>query len=93
VANYVAKGGKVEDTVGRKCLCNALMANVGQAQVRKDGTAELPLVTVGDDLNSIAQFLLPGQESYGAQDVVASLLSLLPEDAPALTESAFLVSA
>ena len=31
VANYVAKGGKVEETVGRKCLCNALMANIGHA--------------------------------------------------------------
>src|SRR5580658_161585 len=29
VANYVAKGGKVEDTVGRKCLCNALLSNIG----------------------------------------------------------------
>jgi nitronate monooxygenase len=78
VANYVAKGGKVEDTVGRKCLCNALMANVGHAQKRKDGTEELPLVTVGDDLNSIAQFLAPGEESYSAADVVASLMSALP---------------
>jgi nitronate monooxygenase len=75
VANYVAKGGKVEDTVGRKCLCNALMANVGHAQIRKDGVAEPPLVTTGDDLNTIANFLAPGQESYGAADVVASLLS------------------
>jgi nitronate monooxygenase len=75
VANYVAKGGKVEDTVGRKCLCNALMANVGHAQVRKDGLAEPPLVTTGDDLNTIASFLAPGQESYGAADVVESLLS------------------
>jgi len=78
VTNYVAKGGKVEDTVGRKCLCNALMANIGHAQKRKDGTEELPLVTVGDDLNSIAQFLAPGQESYSAADVVASLMSALP---------------
>ena len=78
VANFVEKGGKVEDTVGRKCLCNALMANVGHAQKRKDGTEELPLVTVGDDLNSIAQFLPPGQDSYSAADVVASLMSALP---------------
>jgi len=78
IANFVAKGGKVEDTVGRKCLCNALMANVGHAQKRKDGTEELPLVTVGDDLNSIAQFLPPGQDSYSAADVVASLMSALP---------------
>ena len=42
----------MEDTVGRKCLCNALMANIGHAQVRKDNVVEPPLVTVGDDLNT-----------------------------------------
>ena len=35
----MAKGGKVEDTVGRKCLCNALLANIGHAQTRKDDTS------------------------------------------------------
>jgi nitronate monooxygenase len=74
VQNYVAKGGKVEDTVGRKCLCNALMANIGHAQVRKDAVVESPLVTVGDDLNSIAQFLAPGRDSYSAVDVVNSIM-------------------
>ena len=44
VANYVAKGGKAEETIGRKCLCNALLANVGLAQVRNDGSVEPPLV-------------------------------------------------
>jgi nitronate monooxygenase len=76
VANFVSKGGKVEETVGRKCLCNALMANIGLAQIRKDGSLEPPLVTVGDDLNTVAQFLAPGRESYTAADVVESLLSL-----------------
>ncbi len=74
--NYVAKGGKIEDTVGRKCLCNALMANIGHQQTRKDGSVEPALVTVGDDLNTIAQYLAPGQDSYSAADVVESLLSL-----------------
>jgi nitronate monooxygenase len=91
VANYVAKGGKVEDTVGRKCLCNALMANVGHGQVRKDGAAELPLVTTGDDLNTIAQFLAPGEDSYGAEDVVRSLLSALPVESD--VEAAMLATA
>jgi nitronate monooxygenase len=77
VANFVSKGGKVEDTVGRKCLCNALMANIGHGQTRKDGVVEPPLVTTGDDLNTIAQFLQPGEDSYGAADVVRSLLSAL----------------
>jgi nitronate monooxygenase len=76
VANYVAKGGKVEDTVGRKCLCNALLANIGHAQTRKDGPVEPALVTVGDDLHTVAQFLAPGRETYSAADVVKSLLSL-----------------
>jgi nitronate monooxygenase len=75
VANYVAKGGKVEDTVGRKCLCNALMANIGHAQTRKDGSAEPPLVTIGDDLNTAAHFLTAERASYSAADVVKELLS------------------
>ena len=77
VQNYIAKGGKIEDTVGRKCLCNALLANVGHAQIRKDDAIEPALVTVGDDLNSAAQFLAPGASSYSAADVVENLLSLV----------------
>jgi nitronate monooxygenase len=78
VANYLAKGGKIEDTVGRKCLCNALLANIGHAQPRKDGAIEPALITVGDDLNTVAQFLAPGCRSYGAASVVKKLLSLCP---------------
>jgi nitronate monooxygenase len=76
VKNYLAKGGKIEETVGRKCLCNALMANIGLNQIRKNGYVEPALVTVGDDLNTVAQFLAPGRKSYTAADVVKSLLSL-----------------
>jgi nitronate monooxygenase len=79
VANYVAKGGKIEETVGRKCLCNSLMANIGHQQTRKDGYVEPPLVTIGDDLNTVAQFLAPGRTSYSAADVVSELLSLSPD--------------
>ena len=94
---YVSKGGKIEDTVGRKCLCNALMANIGHAQTRKDEAEEPALVTVGDDLNTVAQFLAPGRTSYSAADVVESLLSLtvnpVAETEPALAEEQVLVSA
>jgi len=93
VANYIAKGGKIEDTVGRKCLCNALMANIGHQQSRGGGVVEPPLVTIGDDLNTIAQFLAPGRYSYSAADVVQSLLSLLPADEPQSQEAGTLVAA
>ena len=79
VANYVAKGGKIEETVGRKCLCNALMANIGHQQTRKYGSVEPALVTIGDDLNTVVQFMAPGSESYSAAEVVQSLLSLSAE--------------
>jgi nitronate monooxygenase len=89
VANFLAKGGKIEETVGRKCLCNALMANVGCQQTRKDGYVEPPLVTVGDDLNTVAQFVTPGRASYSVAQVIESLLSQVTEqEAPAEQELA-----
>jgi nitronate monooxygenase len=71
---YVSKGGKLEDTVGRKCLCNALVANIGQPQVRSGKHVEQALITSGDDLKFIAQFLPADQSSYSAADVIAKLL-------------------
>jgi nitronate monooxygenase len=66
---YVEKGGKAEETEGRRCLCNALMANVGHAQVREEGRLEPPLLTSGDDLAGIAAFLR-GRTRYTAGDVL-----------------------
>jgi nitronate monooxygenase len=75
-ACYVAKGGKIEETAGRKCLCNALLANIGHAQVRKGGQIEPPLVTAGDDLNMVRRLIRPDRMGYSAEDVVESLLSV-----------------
>jgi nitronate monooxygenase len=93
VDNYIAKGGKIEDTVGRKCLCNALMANVGHAQTRKDQAAEPALVTVGDDLNTIANFLAPGRDTYSAADVVKSLMAGVQEETADEAEPLILATA
>ena len=72
---YLKKGGKVEETHGRKCLCNALLANIGLAQSAKD-YLEKPLVTLGNDTRQIASFLKPNKVSYSARDVIESILSL-----------------
>jgi nitronate monooxygenase len=74
VSTFVAKGGAEEDTVGRKCLCNALMANVGFAQPRGEGGEEGPLLTSGEDLRHLGEFL-NGKDSYSAKDVIEYLLS------------------
>jgi nitronate monooxygenase len=74
VTTYVAKGGKLENTVGRKCLCNALLANVGLPQVRSGKGVENGLVTAGSGLAEIARFLPPAGWNYSAADVVNTLL-------------------
>jgi NAD(P)H-dependent flavin oxidoreductase YrpB (nitropropane dioxygenase family) len=73
VADYVAKGGDVSDTVGRHCLCNGLMAGVGYAQTRATGD-EPAFLTSGDDLLRIPPFLRESG-SYAATDVISYLLS------------------
>jgi NAD(P)H-dependent flavin oxidoreductase YrpB (nitropropane dioxygenase family) len=74
IADYVAKGGDPAETEGRKCLCNALMVNVGLGQIQKDGSHEAPLLTSGDDLPSIAKLIRPGRSWYSAGDVLDYLL-------------------
>ena len=73
-AVYLRKQGRPQNTMGRKCLCNALLANVGLGQTRSDGYMEPPLVTAGDDVVNVARFLPTGATSYGAADVIASIL-------------------
>ena len=74
VDDYVRKGGDIADTVGRKCVCNGLLANIGLGQYQKNGEVELPLVTSGDDVAHVARFLKPGASTYSALDVIAYLL-------------------
>jgi nitronate monooxygenase len=85
---YVSKGGKLEDTVGRKCLCNALVANIGLPQVRNGKHVEQPLITSGDDLKFVTQFLTQGQLSYSAEDVVTKLLGTVESARPLMNEVA-----
>lgn len=75
VSLYVAKGGKVENTVGRRCLCNALLATIGHPQVRNKKYVEEGLVTSGSDLSGMTRFLPADGENYTAADVVRKLIN------------------
>lgn len=74
IEDYVAKGGTVDDTDGRKCICNGLMATAGLAQTRKDGYEEPPIITAGDDVVNIGRYMRNGARSYTAQDVIDVIL-------------------
>ena len=72
VEDYVRKGGRIEDTRGRKCVCNGLLSTVGLGQERADGT-EPAILTAGSGLVEIARFLDGGRKTYSADDVLAYL--------------------
>ena len=71
---YVRKGGKIEDTVGRLCLCNGLMANIGLAQIRAGGAVEPVLPTLGKNVEEDVRPLLRFHgDSFTADDVIDDL--------------------
>jgi nitronate monooxygenase len=77
VDQFVSQGGDEAATHGRRCLCNALMATVGHAQVREDGRLEPAIVTAGDELAQLGDFLL-GRSHYSASDAIDWLLGAQP---------------
>ncbi len=74
---YAAKGGLLEDSEGRRCLCNNLLAAIGLAQVQPGGYVEPELITSGDDLSGVKRLLdaCNGAETYSAEDVLRYLLA------------------
>ncbi len=84
---FVQKGGDIEQTQGRGCLCNGLFANIGLGQ-RHDYGNERPLFTGGDALVDLP---LASEEnpSYSAADVIHYLRSPAPsgDGLPALKPS------
>ena len=74
VEAYVRKGGALEDTVGRLCLCNGLTATVGLGQRRANGVEEPPLVTFGADLAGAEALAARYPDGWTAAQAVGWLL-------------------
>ena len=68
-SDFVRKGGSEADTIGRRCLCNGLLANVGLGQSLDDEAAEPPLLTFGETVWPVLGLANRGTD-YLAQDVV-----------------------
>jgi len=78
VESFLRKGGTLAEAQGRKCLCNGLAANAGLGQYRDGQKPEQALLTAGDEVATIAQFLPPDADSYTAGDVLRHLLDGAP---------------
>lgn len=78
IDDYERKGGDLEETVGRKCVCNGLLSTIGLGQVQKSGWHEPEIITAGDDLVNLGRFLKPDSNSYSANDVLDAILAPVP---------------
>ena len=77
VEDYLRKGGQIESTVNRKCLCNALAANIGIGQVQpRTGYFEKPLITLGRDYGFLKSLMKTEDDSYTASEAI-NLLELI----------------
>lgn len=77
---FTRKGGDEADTVGRKCLCNALMANIGLGQLRRSGYVEQPAVTLGQELEGSRRLIELHPGGWTARQAVDWLLSAEPTE-------------
>lgn len=72
---FARKGGSADDTEGRLCLCNALMANVGLGQTRATGYVEKPLITLGADLDGPQRLAVLHPDGWTASQALDWLLA------------------
>jgi NAD(P)H-dependent flavin oxidoreductase YrpB (nitropropane dioxygenase family) len=79
IDTFVKKGGNVDDTVGRKCICNGLLSTIGYGQLRDTGR-EKPILTSGDDLSNLGDFM-GDRTSYSAKDVIDYIMGDRAADA------------
>ena len=71
--NFLAKGGTMEASTGKRCLCNGLLATVGLGQTRA-GVSEPPIITSGDDYSFLPHVTQGNDIDYGAAEVIEYLL-------------------
>ena len=71
---FIFKGGAEAATVGKKCLCNALMANIGAPQMRAGGYQEQALITLGSDLSGEEALLKIYPHGWSATQALDFLL-------------------
>lgn len=69
---YEKKGGRIEDTESRGCLCNGLFSTVGM-----NYSYEPMVFTIGDDVSFLRKLMANEDSSYTAREAINYLLSSL----------------
>ncbi|MEI6378553.1 MAG: nitronate monooxygenase [Candidatus Falkowbacteria bacterium] len=71
LTDYLRKGGNVEDTIGRACLCNGLIAATG---LQAKSSYEAPIVTLGDNTDFLQHLMGNPSDCYSAEMAINYLL-------------------
>ena len=77
IKTFEFKGGGVGEAENVKCLCNALMANIGLGQVRWGTYHEPALLTLGSDLSGAAKLSELHSGCWSSANVIEYLTSAL----------------
>ena len=77
IKTFVFKGGSADEAENVKCLCNALMTNIGLGQVRWGSYHEPALLTLGSDLSGAEELSAIYSGCWSAANVVDYLTSAL----------------
>ena len=77
IKTFEFKGGGVGEAENVKCLCNALMANIGLGQVRWGTYHEPALLTLGSDLSGAAELSELHSGCWSSANVIDYLTSAL----------------
>jgi len=77
-AVFEGKGGDPAKSGEARCLCNALLANIGLGMKYAGSYLEKPLLTVGNQLESLRHLIAKVGMDYSALDVIRFLESHSP---------------
>jgi nitronate monooxygenase len=72
VDKFLRKGGKIEETIGRGCLCNGLFSTAS-----KNSDFEPMVVTIGDDVSFLKRLMADEDSTYTVREAISYLLGAL----------------
>lgn len=72
IDKFLNKGGKIEETIGRGCLCNGLFSTAS-----KNSDFEPMVVTIGDDVSFLKKLMTNENSDYNVREVISYLLGAL----------------
>ncbi len=74
IPTFLKKGGAIEETNKKACLCNALLANIGLAQHRLDSYIEEKFVTLGSDLSGPKSMITKFPSGWSAAEAISEII-------------------